>query len=293
MSERIVAMNPDIDHSHCLHRERSLLLVDDEENISRSLVRLLKQDDYKIFTANSGRQGLEILKANEIGVIVSDQRMPEMSGTEFLCQVSKLYPASIRIVLSGYTELQSITAAINEGKIYKFLTKPWDDGLIRQNIKEAFRQYELEDENRRLSQELMRANEELRLANEKLAQNVKLEARSAQINLRSLQVAQGVLQNLPIGILGIDEELTIVLANDQANKILTGVGAGLIGNNLKDILPLELDACEKDKVICTVLNSGRSDPVLNINLIVHKYRMTDGTEVMVVVLMPVEGESHG
>lgn len=105
--------------------ERNLLLVDDEENITRSLLRLLRQDKYKIFTADCGKQGLEILKSNEIGVILSDQRMPEMNGTEFLSQVSKLYPDTIRMVLSGYTDLQTVTNAINEGKIYKFLTKPW------------------------------------------------------------------------------------------------------------------------------------------------------------------------
>ena len=105
--------------------ERTLLLVDDEENIVRSLKRLLRRDGYNILTANSGKEGLEVLNDDNVGVIISDQRMPEMNGTEFLSQVKVLHPDTIRIVLSGYTDLNSVTDAINDGAIFKFLTKPW------------------------------------------------------------------------------------------------------------------------------------------------------------------------
>lgn len=71
-------------------------------------------------------------------VIISDQRMPEMSGTEFLSQVKAIHPNTVRIVLSGYTDLKSVTDAINQGAIYKFLTKPWDDSQIREHIQQAF-----------------------------------------------------------------------------------------------------------------------------------------------------------
>jgi len=118
--------------------ERTLLLVDDEENILSALTRLLRRDGYHILRASSGREGLELLAANAVGVIISDQRMPEMSGTEFLSKVKDMYPDTVRIVLSGYTELNSITDAINRGAIYKFLTKPWDDDLLREHIREAF-----------------------------------------------------------------------------------------------------------------------------------------------------------
>ena len=71
-------------------------------------------------------------------MIVSDQRMPEMSGTEFLSRVKELYPDTIRIVLSGYSEIETITQAVNRGAIYKFFTKPWDDAQLRENLREAF-----------------------------------------------------------------------------------------------------------------------------------------------------------
>ena len=123
--------------------ERTLLLVDDEENITASLVRLLRRDGYTILRASSGQEGLDLLARHMVGVIVSDQRMPGMTGTEFLGKVKELYPDTVRIVLSGYTELNSVTDAINRGAIYKFLTKPWEDDLLRANVEEAFQRYEM------------------------------------------------------------------------------------------------------------------------------------------------------
>ena len=113
-------------------------------------------------------EGLEILAQNEVDVILSDQRMPGMTGVEFLRRVKSIHPRTVRIVLSGYTELQSITDAINEGAIYKFLTKPWDDNMLRANVEEAFRYKELGDESRKLQFELQAANVELARENEKL-----------------------------------------------------------------------------------------------------------------------------
>lgn len=150
--------------------KRNLLIVDDEENIIRSLARLFRRDGYNIFTATCGKDGLAILKDNEVGVIISDQRMPEMSGMEFLEQVKELYPDTVRIILSGYTDLKFVTNAINTGSIYKFLTKPWEDDLLRANISEAFKHYELADENGRLAEELKRAQQQITDLQEKYGQ---------------------------------------------------------------------------------------------------------------------------
>jgi diguanylate cyclase (GGDEF)-like protein/PAS domain S-box-containing protein len=117
----------------------TLLIVDDEAGILNSLKRLLRRDGYTILTAESPALAFDLLARNTVQVIVSDQRMPEMSGTEFLSRVKQLYPETIRIVLSGYTDLQSVTDAINRGAIYRFLTKPWDDEALRVQIREAFR----------------------------------------------------------------------------------------------------------------------------------------------------------
>jgi response regulator RpfG family c-di-GMP phosphodiesterase len=103
------------------------------------LSRLLRRDGYQILTATTLNQAFDILGRHDVHVIVSDQRMPDGTGTEFLSQVKEMYPDTVRLVLSGYTDLNSVTDAINRGAIYKFLTKPWDDEDLRRQIKEAFR----------------------------------------------------------------------------------------------------------------------------------------------------------
>ena len=122
--------------------ERTLLLLDDEENMLRSLVRLFRRDGYKVLTASSVREAFDLLASNTVQVIVSDQRMPDMSGTRFLAKVRDLYPDTVRMVLSGYTDLATITEAINRGAIYRFLTKPWNDDELRGHIEAAFRAHE-------------------------------------------------------------------------------------------------------------------------------------------------------
>lgn len=122
--------------------ERTLLLLDDEENVVRSLVRLFRRDGYQILTATSVREAFHLLASQNVQVIVSDQRMAGMNGTEFLTRVRDLYPDTIRMVLSGYTDLATITEAINRGAIYRFLTKPWDDDELREHIRAAFQAYE-------------------------------------------------------------------------------------------------------------------------------------------------------
>jgi ActR/RegA family two-component response regulator len=122
---------------------RTLLLVDDEVNIQRALMRLLRTEGYRILCASSAAEAMEIIDQNDIQVIVSDQRMPSVSGTEFLNNVKAIRPNTIRILLSGYSDAVAVTDAINRGAIYKFLVKPWDDNDIRLQIREGFRASEL------------------------------------------------------------------------------------------------------------------------------------------------------
>jgi DNA-binding NtrC family response regulator len=121
--------------------QRTLLLVDDEQSIRTALSRLLRADGYTILNAASGEEGLELLALNAVQVIISDQRMPGMSGTTFLNSVKQLYPDTVRIILSGYTDLAVVTDAVNRGAVYKFLTKPWDDHFVRELVRDAFRRF--------------------------------------------------------------------------------------------------------------------------------------------------------
>lgn len=121
---------------------RTLLLVDDEANVLASLNRALRREGYRILSATSAKEALEVLATQQVGVILSDQRMPGMTGTEFLSRVKIMYPRVVRIVLSGHTDVSTITEAVNRGAVYKFLTKPWEDTVLRDTLREAFERFE-------------------------------------------------------------------------------------------------------------------------------------------------------
>ncbi|MHB8848425.1 MAG: response regulator [Burkholderiales bacterium] len=223
--------------------DRTLLLVDDEPNIITSLTRLLRRDGYRIISATSGEEGLALLKQFPgTGVIISDQRMPGMTGVVFLSQVKELFPDTVRIVLSGYTELVSVTDAINRGAIYKFLTKPWDDDLLRANVEEAFRRYEIVRENERLSEELKAVNTALIIANRKLEQNIEAKTDQLTRNLDVLSVSQEILERLPIAVMGVGEDGIIAIANAQA-RTLFGDGDLLLGARASDRLAIDTLSC--------------------------------------------------
>lgn len=120
------------------HAMKTILLVDDEPSILTSLRRLLRPDGYRILTAASGAEALELAAQHDVQVVLTDQRMPQMTGTELLHRLCVIAPDTVRMVLSGYTDLNTITQAVNEGDIFKFMTKPWDDDQLRANIRDAF-----------------------------------------------------------------------------------------------------------------------------------------------------------
>jgi len=113
----------------------TLLIVDDETNILSALGRLFRRDGYRLLSASNGHEALALLAENEVGVILSDQRMPDMSGIQFLREARERWPDTVRIMLSGYTELSSVTDSVNQAAIYKFLTKPWDDETLREVVR--------------------------------------------------------------------------------------------------------------------------------------------------------------
>lgn len=215
---------------------RSLLLVDDEPNILAALKRLLRRDGYTIHTAAGGSEGLALLARERVDVIVSDQRMPGMIGADFLRKAKDLYPDTIRIMLSGYTELQSVTDAVNEGAIYKFLTKPWDDELLRGHVAQAFRLKEIADDNERLNLELRHANQELAAANRRMEELLRQKQQQISRNEISLNVAREVLQQLPLAVIGMDELGVLAFANSAAAQLF-GPGAAMLGSEAAQALP--------------------------------------------------------
>jgi len=129
-------------------RRHKVLIVDDEAANLRLLQRVLNEHD--VLTAQSGAEALKLLKAQDISLIISDQRMPQMTGVKLLEESIALRPYAIKILLTGYTDIQALVDAINAGKVYKYISKPWDPEELRLTVKRALESYELREDNENL-----------------------------------------------------------------------------------------------------------------------------------------------
>lgn len=164
-----------------------VLCVDDEENILKSIRRLLANEDIEALTATSGEQGLEILQSIEgIGVIVSDQRMPGLCGAEFLQQAREIAPDVPRIMLTGYADITATIDAINKGGSYRYINKPWNDEELIRTIQDAIGHYQIILENRKLSELVRKQNEELQEWNANLKSRVLEQTASIRIKINEL-----------------------------------------------------------------------------------------------------------
>jgi DNA-binding NtrC family response regulator len=161
-------------------KRHKLLIVDDEKEILRSLT-LTFTENHEVFTASSGAEALEIIKQQDIALIITDQRMPQMTGVELLEKVIQINPRIIRIILTGYTDTPALIQAINQGRIYQYITKPWERQELQLIVQRALETYELEIENRRLLKELQAANERLRIENAFLKTEVNKDLQCAEI----------------------------------------------------------------------------------------------------------------
>ena len=119
----------------------TLLLVDDDASVLAAIKRILRRENYRIVTASGGEEALAQLAMHEVGVIITEQRLVGMTGTDLLARARRMHPRAVRMVLSGYTGLDSLTEAINRGEIYKFLLKPWDEAELIDTVRDAFRHY--------------------------------------------------------------------------------------------------------------------------------------------------------
>jgi response regulator RpfG family c-di-GMP phosphodiesterase len=137
-----------------------ILYIDDEENNLNSFKAAFRRE-YEVTTAISGIVAKEILKTESFEIIITDQRLPGMTGVEFLSSIIDEYPEPIRMLLTGYADFQAVIDAINKGKIYQYITKPWDEQQMRVIINNAYEIFSLRQENKELMKSLIRANEQL------------------------------------------------------------------------------------------------------------------------------------
>ncbi len=137
-----------------------VLFVDDEDNNLNSFKAAFRRD-FEIHLANSPTNGRKIMEKNDIEVVITDQRMPGETGVEFLESIIPIYPEVMRILLTGYADIQAVIDAVNKGKIYHYVSKPWDETQLRSLINNATEIYRLRQQNNQLTKDLIRVNDQL------------------------------------------------------------------------------------------------------------------------------------
>jgi two-component system NtrC family sensor kinase len=214
--------------------EIRILCVDDEQNVLNALKRLLFDEAYTILTACTAQAGIEILEQQQgrVQLVISDFRMPSLNGVEFLREVYKRWPDTVRIVLSGYADASTIVSAINEGHIYKFIPKPWNDDEMKVTISNSIERYFLFKKNRELT-------EELRAKNDELGKLLEIQSRSLEYRSRSLSVHHALLDAMPVGIFGVDSGGMIVMCNSFCLDICFS-DVSVIGHSVAGVVPEDL-----------------------------------------------------
>ncbi|MBU0690263.1 response regulator [bacterium] len=212
-----------------------ILIVDDEPNVLTALRRMLHGEPYRVHVASDPSDALESLKSIEPAVMISDYRMPGMTGVAFLQRAKELQPDSVRIILSGYADISAIIDAINTGEIFRFIAKPWNDDELKLTIKQSLEHWQLMKSNRELSTELLKTNRELKELNEHLEAEVAKRSRDLLLKDRSYLLSKFIIEHTPIPLIGIDENGMIALANRQCSDLFPGAGSVLLGRDILSI----------------------------------------------------------
>lgn len=267
---------------------RQILIVDDEPNILNALQRLLEEEGMEVYRASSGAEGLDILRDHPgIGVVLSDQRMPQMTGIDFLRHTKVNYPNKVRMILSGYSELQTLTEAINEGSIFKFVCKPWDDDQLINLVREAFEYHELTEQNRILSQQLLDSNQELERLNRHLESRIEEKTHALQLHLASLHVYREAIEHLPYAILGLDNELCVVMENEAARTTLSKSSASILGLPLVSAIKEELSSLADSLMDFTAhTDTAFFQPTADINFHVRRLAAKSATLGLILIAIP-------
>lgn len=192
-------------------KDHNLLIIDDEVDITKALVRQFRRK-YNVISTTDASEALKIMENEKIQVVLSDQRMPGMTGVDFFAQIKDKYPDALKLILTGYSDIEAVIGAINEGQVFRYVKKPWNPDELETIIREAFEKYELITNNRKLMTSLQEANQNLE---EKVqARTLELEkvnARLSELNLEKNKYIGMVAHDLrnPIGVAGSFSEILI------------------------------------------------------------------------------------
>lgn len=194
----------------------TVLCVDDEKNILNSMKRLLRKHPCNLLTAESGANALELMKANKVHIIVSDMRMPEMSGAELLEQVALLSPETYRILLTGFADMESVIAAVNKGKIHRYMQKPWDNEELISAIEEGIESVTLKAENLRLQRQVEEQNQLLKHLNLGLEEKVSLRTKQIRSAMARIENNNSTTQRMLFNFIAINPYMDAGFAKNTA-----------------------------------------------------------------------------
>jgi signal transduction histidine kinase len=234
------------DHPPFKLQDCQLLVVDDEEDVLKAIRRQLRKK-FKVHTAQGAEEAYSILRENHINVVISDQRMPGISGAEFLTQVRQEFPNAVRLMLTGYADINAVIAAINDGRIEQYIQKPWDAGELERIISESYELQVLRSVNERLSSELALALKAEKRFNQLQSDFITLVSHEFRTPLAIILMSAEMLRTyyLRLETDKIEEKLTqIVDQVQQMENLLQEVMAvGAYERGLRKFQPLSLDIC--------------------------------------------------
>lgn len=193
--------------------QMTVLCVDDESNILKSLKRLLYKQNFTLLLAESGQQALELLGQNDVHLVMSDMKMPQMSGAELLEKVATHYPNTYRILLTGYADVESTIDAVNKGKIHKYLQKPWDNDDIIEAVNEGLNHAKVKLENIRLNALVKKQNSVLKELNHNLEDKVQLRTKQIRFAMRKIERNNNATQKVLYNFISINPNLDGGFAN--------------------------------------------------------------------------------
>ncbi|MEC8376086.1 MAG: response regulator, partial [Pseudomonadota bacterium] len=185
----------------------TVLFVDDEPNILRAIKRALFTMDITLLLADSGAKALELLNTNDVHVVISDMKMPQMSGAQLLEQVAKHYPDTFRVVLTGYADIESTIKAVNEGKIHRYLQKPWDNQELIRVVEEGLERVKLKAENERLQKLTRLQNKKLKDVNTQLEQMVHKRTRQIKAALQKIEKHNLAMEQVLFNVISINPHI--------------------------------------------------------------------------------------
>lgn len=272
----------------------SLLFVDDEPSILSSLRRLFRPQGYRIHTAESGRVGLELLERESVDLIISDMRMPEMDGATFLKAVRERWPGIMRILLTGYADMTSTVAAINQGEIYRYISKPWDDNEIVIVVREALERRRLLEENRRLSALTQRQNQELKELNAGLERKVAERTLELRQALTQVEQAHGDLKKTFLTTVQVFAGLVELRSGEigkQLGRQLSGHGRRVADDARHLAQRLQLDEAEVQNVLFAALLHDIGKLGLPDDLLAKPYNLLTAEQRSLVMKHPTIGQN--